>query len=386
MLQLTASLLLLLSAPARAYDLLDYWSYEDYEDGTSMIGVDSWAGGFSEDEWAGYYSSYSGRNYIQSTTDYNTSDYGGDWTAGGAIDNWVVNRDVSAGDVYLRTTMYTEDDDTVGVVCRFQNKSNFILAIMGQRGSSNPIGEDSEFAAIVKLDGGVAEVLGSSEWSYDQDSVRGIELICEDDQITLNYWSEEDSSWSRPDETVTVTDDEGSVLGAAGFYAYDAGGYSEYGDTRVLFGAITVLRIDNDEDGIADDVDNCEDVANADQADVDGDSIGDACDESSGGEETGGGTGGEETGGGTGGEETGTPDTGTADTGTPDTGTADTGTADTGTADTGTADTGAPDTGAPDIKLAEGQLTSCSCASASRPSGWVGLAALLSLVGLRRRR
>ncbi|MEA2461854.1 MAG: hypothetical protein QOH90_2031, partial [Actinomycetota bacterium] len=36
---------------------------------------------------------------------------------------------------------------------------------------------------------------------------------------------------------------------------------------------------DSDGDGILDDVDNCPDVANADQADLDGDGIGDACDD-----------------------------------------------------------------------------------------------------------
>ena len=35
---------------------------------------------------------------------------------------------------------------------------------------------------------------------------------------------------------------------------------------------------DSDEDGVCDDVDNCPNVANADQADLDGDGIGDACD------------------------------------------------------------------------------------------------------------
>ncbi|MDD3814727.1 MAG: thrombospondin type 3 repeat-containing protein [Desulfocapsaceae bacterium] len=39
-----------------------------------------------------------------------------------------------------------------------------------------------------------------------------------------------------------------------------------------------VIGVDSDNDGISDDTDNCPDVANPDQADADGDGIGDVCD------------------------------------------------------------------------------------------------------------
>lgn len=48
--------------------------------------------------------------------------------------------------------------------------------------------------------------------------------------------------------------------------------------TSTLVGVVTALDSDSDADGTPDSTDNCPDVANADQADLDGDGIGNACD------------------------------------------------------------------------------------------------------------
>ncbi|WP_349258557.1 thrombospondin type 3 repeat-containing protein [Aggregatilinea sp.] len=55
-------------------------------------------------------------------------------------------------------------------------------------------------------------------------------------------------------------------------------GTLEDGAESVLNATSLVLGVDLDGDTIADDVDNCPDIANPDQADTDGDGIGDACD------------------------------------------------------------------------------------------------------------
>ena len=74
-------------------------------------------------------------------------------------------------------------------------------------------------------------------------------------------------------------DDGFTPDGDIGYYAYDAGGWSYYGETETFFGNMTVYLMDDDEDGVADDSDNCEFEANPSQEDSDDDGIGDACDE-----------------------------------------------------------------------------------------------------------
>ena len=402
-------LLLSLSGPARAEDLLTDFSYDDYGS-ASMVGVDGWTGGFDLDTWDGYSGSGS-TSYVQSTTDVNEDDYPGDWGDGGALDNWLVNEDVGTEDGVLRARFYSADDDALGVICRFQDGENFILGLMvGGRSGTSPVDESGPMSAIVKVSGGVATVLESGSTTYSAGSLGGIELRCDDDNITLSVWRSYKSSWTSPSVELSTTDPDPDPGGAWGFYAYDAGGTSS-SETLTLFGPVEVLLVDADDDGVADDADNCEDDANADQADLDGDGLGTVCDDDADGDRLTGtdpldedsdddglsdgdevglygtdpldsdtdadllGDGDElvvygtdpldadsDDGGVADGievyregtdpldpsDDTGSADTGNPDTGTPDTGSPDTGNPDTGDPDSDPTDTGSTDTGVPD--------------------------------------
>lgn len=276
------AVLALCAPPARASDLLDFWSYETYAEGASMVGVDGWVGGFEADLWYGFSSSTTGSSYVYSSTDNNETDYPGDWGEGGALDNWLVNGEVVIEDGVVRAISYTEDDDTVGLICRFEDAGNFVLFLMIGEGGTSPLdGLYGPVSAIVKVTDGVAELLGSTEQTYTSSSMLGLELACDEGRVQASVWQTYDEYWSGADFELLVSGAGPRAAGGVGFYAYDAGGYSD-AETFTVFGAVHVLAIDEDEDGVADDADNCEEAANADQSDRDGDRLGDACDEAPG--------------------------------------------------------------------------------------------------------
>jgi len=68
------------------------------------------------------------------------------------------------------------------------------------------------------------------------------------------------------------------VIDGDGLVIYSASGHNTNGITTAINEALSYLIVDADQDGINDDVDNCPDVHNVQQADIDGDGDGDLCD------------------------------------------------------------------------------------------------------------
>ena len=93
-----------------------------------------------------------------------------------------------------------------------------------------------------------------------------------DGRVFARVWNDPDADWADADVVLSATDDAQIPAGGYGFYAYEAG----FDDYPSAFRAITAFQYDDDDDGVADDEDNCEFVPNADQADADGDGVGDA--------------------------------------------------------------------------------------------------------------
>ncbi len=70
--------------------------------------------------------------------------------------------------------------------------------------------------------------------------------------------------FSGGDWTLNVSDNAGGDLGTIDNWTLEICG---------------IPQLDNDGDGVPNDSDNCADIANADQADLDGDGLGDVCDD-----------------------------------------------------------------------------------------------------------
>ena len=340
----------LLSTPAQAADYIQAWSYDSFQDGSSMVDRDGWITGYHPDEWRGYRSD-SGTHWVYPTTDDPGRNYDGIWGDGGAHDNWFVNSEHSFGDARMGSTIYSEDDDGLGLVLCHDGDSYYLFFMTGYRNSqgssygsygSHPFGEDEDFfSAIVKVSGSSATILAHTDESYLRRTSQALRFEHDDGRLVAQLWAGSTTSGS-PYLELTATDDNPLAPGNVGYYGWNTGGAD--GDFA-LFGGVTVHDVDEDEDGTADDDDNCEELANPNQTDTDGDGIGDACDDNP--------------------TDPDDPD----DTGGPD-----------DPDDTGEPDDAIPDTGLPAV----GGGMICGCSGSTAPAG--ALLGLLGLLCVARRR
>ena len=390
----------LLAAHAHAASV-SVWTNPTYPDSTALDGTDQWRTGYAADPWVGLETDDFGAFALPIT-----DDNGGTIGAGDAADNWLVNDGAVSAEGWLQAIAYSEDDDTVGIVINASAADTYYgMAVVGSDvgigdGSShgsNPLGYSSApWLVLYKVDGGTVTILDEvSGEGFPQGQFFKLALGVNDRQVWGRFWSDSEAAWA--DATVLVAGD-GSPLpaGSAGLYAYDSG----YEDDNLVtaFGDLELFAYDDDSDGILDDDDNCETVANADQADADGDGIGSACDDD---EPTGGDDGGDDGSGDDGGDD-GSGDDG-GDDGSGDDGSGDDGGSDDGggSEDGGAGDDGAGsddgvDAGSDDgvewqaeglsgsAGSGDGKVSACATAPAS--TAWTGLALALGLVGLRRRR
>ncbi|MFT4976587.1 MAG: hypothetical protein ACI8S6_002492 [Myxococcota bacterium] len=272
-----------LSASALAQSTIPIETYT-FPSGETMDGRDGWVSGYPEDSWlAGENDGY---NYVVSLTD----DNGGSFGSGEAADNWLVYTPIQRTDAAMVTAIYTEDDDAVGLVFGFQDAENYYLFLMSQGSSPIDLPRGTE-SALIKIEDGEAEILASSDASYTIGAVGSAYVIMNDNVLYAAYWSGEFDD--APDIALYAEDSTPFEGGSFGFYAYDAG-YDNNGssNTNTIFTSPTFLDYDEDDDGIADDDDNCEFIANPGQEDEDSDGVGNDCDDdydpnNSGGDDTG---------------------------------------------------------------------------------------------------
>lgn len=258
---------LLLPIVAEAGEI-EAWKVSDFGDGIELGGVDGWDNGYPGDSWG----AWDGYAYAISDDSADSSQgYGNDT----ALDNWLI-RGAAVNDGATTFRFYNYDDDTAGIVFKFSAQKQFYMLAHYEDDAPYPLQAASgPTLAIVRVQSGQGAVIASVQ----KDSLRfGEETV----DVRVEYNDGDIRVLWNDQEVIEVTDEDPLPAGKSGLYAYN-NGYNDQRRETVWYESIRVSYWDEDDDGIADDEDNCENDANGDQSDTDGDGIGDVCDESSGG-------------------------------------------------------------------------------------------------------
>jgi uncharacterized protein (TIGR03382 family) len=348
------SLLLLLS-PVDAAEL-PLWAEVSFPE-APVKGNDGWTGGFGEDDWM----SNDDRNQLWPATDYNNGDYGGRaYGSGWAADNWLI-KGPSFHEGVASAVVGNRDDDCAGVVANHNGDDTFYLFALTSGSAPPPLASTvpRSTAFLLRVEGGVATVLGEVRATALGETARPLRLEVNDGRLVGRY---------AGSVLIDVVDPAPLPPGQAGVYGYDTGNDGWGGETA-FFNRVEAFRFDDDGDGVADDDDNCEQIANPDQADADGDRRGDACDDPPDDDEPVD-------------ESDLPPDTDTTPGGGGDGGGGDGGNG----GGAGTDDTDAANTDPLDLSYDEALRVSCQGCDAGGVTGATGAAALLLALAARRRR
>jgi hypothetical protein len=267
---LLVTLLSALVGPAARAGDLPLWDQTTFANRGDIKGTNGWTGGFELDNWVGA----SNGTELSPNTDINNGDTGGSsYGSGWAADNWLV-RGASFQDGAIEARVGNNDDDGVGLVLSLSGPEAFYLAYHTSDSGVPPMQEfenDSQWV-LLRIEGGVGTIL---------QAVRANALTS--NPVRARFERNNARLQLVIDGNVALDVDDPAPLpaGQAGVFGYDVGyggQYDWFDGEAGFFRLITASLLDVDDDGIADDTDNCERVGNPGQEDADGDGKGDPCD------------------------------------------------------------------------------------------------------------
>ncbi len=301
---LPPALLLLLAVPGGASaDILLEASFDG--DVPAFSGANIWQGHYCDDPWRTDLS-----DGVTPSTDEGCCPQGPNARCNFAIydncymsdawDNHLVTGGPEWKDYRFQVRFKNSDDDTFGVVFRYQNTGNFYLLTFSRDQAPPPSdtcsGDSFSGARLVRVlspdevNPGEAELMAEAETTYTVGEVHLLTVQVEGAHIQI--WLDGDHPvGTEPGQLVFSLLDGGEqafLQGRIGLYAYQNGASEEPCSQQdaCWFDDVLVTTIpdeppvqDADGDGVPDAADNCEAVPNGDQVDTDGDGLGDACDD-----------------------------------------------------------------------------------------------------------
>ncbi len=257
---------LLLASSALAGWTPEFSENWDSSNVIAYSGTNSWVSGFSGDTWT-----TSGVGGVSALSENNT----GSWGGNSGADNHLVKTDLFFSDFQIDVRFRSWDDDTVGIVFRFQDDLNFYVAfISNEAGPAIPNGEGAYVPGVrlYRVQAGAAVELAAVAGAYAQNQFHDSRVIADGNQLEYYVDLNRNGSYSIAERLISVTDGTWSQ-GNIGLYSYTNGD-----PNGTDFDDLVVSIWDEDDDGWADIYDNCTAVFNPSQDNYDNDAFGDACD------------------------------------------------------------------------------------------------------------
>lgn len=256
------SLLLLFTASYAG--TLNLWVRDTFPMQGDIAGTDGWTNGYERDPWRGS----RGGEQLWPATDQDNEDSGGNgYGSGWAADNWLI-RGIPFTQGGIFADLGNGDDDTVGLVINHNGSDAFYLAAHTEDDAPPPVDFVRDATIfLLRVRGGQAELLQRVEAPSLRSTVE-MSLERNGDQIRVIY---------DGDVVIDLVDDAPLGPGKVGVYSYNSG-FEGFTDDTAYYELLRAFVFDDDDDGVYDDIDNCELTANPDQLDRDNDGEGDLCD------------------------------------------------------------------------------------------------------------
>lgn len=197
--------------------------HEDFEtnvpDTTSFSGTNGWTAGWSGDTW---------RSDLNGGVLPNTDVPGpGPFGEDGPADNHLTTGDPAWQNVIAEVTYRSFDDDTVGVIARYQDPKNFYVCFVTRDGEvtdASYLESTQSRAVLQRVRNGVPEDLDRrTDFAVlIAGEVHRLTIAVVDDQVTCLMDDDPNGDESEPDIILQGVDPDPVPSGKAGFWSFDA--------------------------------------------------------------------------------------------------------------------------------------------------------------------